>query len=81
MENVFVVVVVVDWFLYLVVLKMWSRTSSISNIWGLVKNAKSTISDLLFQKLKMRSNICVLTSPPGNFHEHSNLRLHLKKYR
>lgn len=81
MENVFVVVVVVDWFLYLVVLKMWSRTSSISNIWGLVKNAKSTISDLLFQKLEMRSNICVLTSPPGNSHEHSNLRLHLKKYR
>lgn len=29
----------------------------------------------------MRSNICVLTSPPGNSHEHSNLRLHLKKYR
>lgn len=77
----FFFVAVVDWFLYLVVLKMWSRTSSISNIWGLVRNAKSTISDLLFQKLEMRSNICVLTSPPGDSHEHSNLRLPLKKYR
>lgn len=62
--------VFVDWFLYLVVSTVWSGASMSSSIWGLVRNAKSPLSDPYFRNCERQVHQSMWTRPPGDFHEH-----------